>query len=63
ILVPGIYSAKVQLRYGKSDKKISSSTKFFSQGSVDFVKIGLALITGVIILVYYKRRFKKSASH
>ena len=59
ILLPGFYTAKINLHFGKTDKKLSASVKFFSQGSFNFVKLGF-LITGIIILlIVYRRKINR----
>ena len=58
VLLPGFYTAKLSMHFGKTDKKLSTSTKFFSQGSFDFIKIGGFLILILIALIYLKRRKK-----
>lgn len=57
VLIPGLYTAKIDIRFGKTNQKISNTIKFFSQGSFDFIKIGL-IITAIILttIFYYKRR-------
>jgi hypothetical protein len=59
ILLPGIYTAKIDLHFGKTNQKLSASTKFFSQGALDFAKIGIGLVIIVILLFYLKKRLIK----
>ena len=58
LLLPGIYTADLSVHFGKTDTKLSTSTKFFSQGSFDFIKIGGFLILILIVFIYLKRRKK-----
>ncbi len=59
VLVPGIYTAKIEMHFGKSDKKLSTTVKFFSQGSFDFIKLGLGAIVLIILILYLRRRNRK----
>lgn len=61
VLLPGFYTAKISIHFGNSNKKLSSSVKFFSQGSFDFVKMGLGTII-ILILILYLKRGKKHNS-
>ncbi len=56
VLFPGIYTAKISLHFGKTNQKTYTETAFFSQGSFDFVKIGILLFVIIILLIYYKKR-------
>jgi hypothetical protein len=56
ILLPGIYTAKAELHFGNSNKRVSATVKFFSQGMFDFVKITLGLIVTCVILIFIKKR-------
>lgn len=56
ILLPGFYTARVSIEYGKTHKTLSASVRFFSQGMFDFGKIGMILIAGVILIVYLRRK-------
>lgn len=58
VLIPGIYSAKISVHFGKTNQKISQSIKFFSQGSFDFVKVAAVIAILIIIGLYYKKRRK-----
>jgi hypothetical protein len=58
VLLPGFYTAKISIHFGKSDKKLSSSVRFFSQGSFDFIKIGLGALILIILILYLRRRIK-----
>ncbi|MCL6096334.1 MAG: hypothetical protein M1444_01445 [Patescibacteria group bacterium] len=63
VLLPGIYTAKIQIHFGKTNQKLSSEVKFFSQGMFDFVRIGLIIAGIVVLLIVYKRKrnFNNSA--
>ena len=56
VLLPGIYRAQVKLHFGKSKKEVSFSTTFFSQGSFDFIKIGLGLFLLTALAIYIRRK-------
>jgi len=60
VLLPGIYTAKINIHFGKTNQKLTTTVKFFSQGMFDFVKIGL-IIAGiaVLLIVYRKKRNRK----
>jgi hypothetical protein len=58
VLLPGFYTAKISIHFGKQDKRISSSVKFFSQGSFDFIKIGFTALILLVIGLYLRRRIK-----
>lgn len=60
VLLPGIYKAQVALHFGKTNKQLSFSTNFFSQGSFDFIKIGFILSLILVLLIYLNKR-KKNA--
>jgi hypothetical protein len=59
VLLPGFYTAKIALHFGKTDKKLSATVKFFSQGSFDFVKISLMIVGIAILLIAYKKSKRK----
>jgi hypothetical protein len=61
ILLPGVYTAKVDLHFGKNDQKLTSSVKFFSQGGFNFVKIAIGLVILLILMLYLRKRLKKPA--
>lgn len=59
VLLPGIYTARVDLHFGKSEQKVSSTVKFFSQGMFDFVKITLLIVAVAVgLIIFYKKRKK-----
>lgn len=56
VLLPGFYTAKIAMHFGKQDKKLSTSVKFFSQGSFDLIKLGIIALVLLTIAAYlYKR--------
>jgi len=58
VLLPGIYTAKIDIHFGKTNQKLTTTVKFFSQGMFNFVKIGLGLIIIIMLLFVYRRRLK-----
>jgi hypothetical protein len=62
ILLPGIYTAKLSMHYGNSKKQINESIKFFSDGSIDLIKITLVLIVIILVLYFIRKRRSKSKS-
>lgn len=56
VLLPGIYTAKISVHFGKTNEKVSASVKFFSQGGLDLVKIVPVLLAIIGIIWYFKRR-------
>jgi len=56
VLLPGIYTAKIDLQFGKTNQKLSATTKFFSQGMFDFGKIGIGLAIILLVVFYLRRR-------
>lgn len=56
VLLPGFYTAKIAIHFGNSNQKLSTTIKFFSQGSFDFIKIGLGAIILITLALYLKRR-------
>lgn len=61
MLLPGVYTAKIDLHFGKTNQKLSSTVKFFSQGMFNFVKITLGLIAIVVLMLSLKRLRKNSS--
>jgi hypothetical protein len=59
VLLPGFYTAKIALHFGNSNKTLTSSIKFFSQGSFDFIKLIFAGIILIIVAVFIKRKSGK----
>ncbi len=60
IFIPGFYTVKTYIHFGKTNKEIFSTTSFFSQGSFDFAKIGLILLFSAISIAYLYRKRKKA---
>ena len=58
-MLPGFYTAEINMHFGKENRELNYSTKFFSQGSFNFLKIGLLLLT-IILIIYYIRKRRKS---
>lgn len=58
ILLPGTYTAKIDITFGKTRQKLSRTIKFFSQGMFDFAKIGIGLVILVILLFYFRKRIR-----
>jgi hypothetical protein len=56
VLLPGFYTAKIQIHYGKTDKKLTSTVRFFSQGMFDFPKIGLGILIILLVGLYLRKR-------
>lgn len=56
VLIPGIYTAKISVHFGKTNLKTSKTITFFSQGSFDFVKLSILIVLLVIAAIYYKKR-------
>lgn len=59
LLLPGFYTAKIQLHYGKTNKTLIATTRFFSQGMFDFVKIGFTLIAILFVSLYLRKRLNQ----
>lgn len=57
VLLPGIYTAKIDIHFGKTNQKLSKTVKFFSQGMFDFGKIILFIILIVVVIFYLRKRF------
>jgi hypothetical protein len=58
ILLPGVYTARIDLKFGKTNQTASSSVKFFSQGMFDFGKIGFGLIVIALAALFLRRKMK-----
>jgi hypothetical protein len=58
VLLPGFYTAKVNLHFGNTNKKTAATVRFFSQGMFDFPKISLVIIIGLLILLYLRKKLK-----
>lgn len=59
LLLPGFYTAKIQLHYGKTNRTLAASTRFFSQGMFNFPLIGLGLVIFLILILYLRKKLKK----
>jgi len=57
VLLPGIYTAKIDIHFGKTNQKLSKTVKFFSQGMFDFGKIILFIILIIVVIFYLRKRF------
>jgi len=62
ILLPGVYTAKINVIFGKTNQKATATVKFFSQGMFDFVKISLGLVILLIVLFYLRKKRKIKSS-
>jgi len=62
ILLPGMYTAKVDLTFGKTNQKSTATVKFFSQGMFDFPKVGLGLVLILLLALYFRRKLKTKSS-
>lgn len=62
VLLPGIYTANVDLHFGKTNQKVTRAVKFFSQGVFDFIKSGLLLTAVIVFLIIIYRRKQKRHS-
>lgn len=58
-LLPGIYTAKLSLHYGKQNKRIKSEVTFLSVGSIPLIPLGALLLVGTVILAV-KRKHKRT---
>jgi LPXTG-motif cell wall-anchored protein len=55
-LIPGIYTAKIATHFGKTNTKLEASSRFFTQGSVNFIAIGILIVILVILVIYKKKK-------
>lgn len=54
-ILPGTYTAVLGLHYGKQNKKITVKTTFTTQGSIDFVILGMWLLVFIVAgLILFK---------
>ncbi len=59
VLIPGTYTAKLSIHFGKTNQKLSQSIKFFSMGGMDFIKtLGLIVLLAALV-VLYRKKFKR----
>lgn len=56
LLLPGEYTAKLYLHFGKTGRKLQTSIKFFSQGSFNLLQIGVGIILIIIAIFIYRKR-------
>jgi len=63
ILFPGVYTAKVELIFGKTNQKVTANIRFFSQGMFDFVQLAVFMTIAGILIIYFKRKLKKSPTN
>lgn len=59
ILLPGYYEVKITIRYGKTDRQITKTIKFFSYGSNGFIAASvtsLIILIGVGVLIFKKKK-------
>lgn len=61
VLLPGFYTAKISMHFGKSDRKLSGIIRFFSYGSFDFIKLGFILLISITTVLYLRRKIKNRA--
>ncbi len=57
-IFPGKYTATISVHFGKSEKKLTASRSFFSQGSLPLfpIAIGIVIIVCVGMYLFLKRR-------
>lgn len=55
VLIPGLYKAKIDVHFGKTNQKLTKVVSFFSYGSFD-LKIVAVLIFILICVLYYNKR-------
>lgn len=58
-LIPGIYTAKIDMHFGENKKELSRTLVFFSQGSVNLLAIGLILVITIVALTIFRKPIKK----
>jgi hypothetical protein len=58
VLLPGTYTAKIDIRFGKTNQKLSKTVKFFSQGMFDFGKIGVGFVIVLLAGLYLRKRIR-----
>src|ERR1035437_8238404 len=62
VLMPGFYTAKVNLHFGNTNKKTAATVVFFSQGTFDLPKISLGIIIAALTLIFLRRKFFRKSS-
>ncbi len=56
-LIPGFYTAELNLHFGKSDTNLNAKVTYFTQGSINFiVVISVIVIVSIIAYLVKKRR-------
>lgn len=63
VLLPGFYTARIDLHFGKTNQQLTATVKFFSQGMFDFVKIGVGLAILVIVLLILRKKLPTHKSN
>lgn len=58
---PGVYTAQVNVHFGNEDKNITSQTTFVSQGSINFLLVGL--ITLAVMIALFARKSFQARRH
>ena len=56
---PGIYTAKLSMHFGKTNKTLETTVNFFSQGSINFTAIGVilaAILTAFLLLNWWRKK-------
>jgi hypothetical protein len=62
VLLPGVYTAKIDLTFGKTNQKATATIKFFSQGMFSFGKIAIGLIIVFFAALYLRKKLVKKSS-
>lgn len=57
--IPGIYSAKIDMKYGENNRKLVKSKVFFSQGTINFFLILVIIISTSVVLFYLRKPIKE----
>ncbi len=58
-LVPGMYTAQLEGHFGKTNKKISAQTTFFSEGGIPFIPLGIGLLIAILLWVKFRKKVTK----
>lgn len=56
-LIPGFYTAELNLHFGKADTNLSSKVTYFTQGSINLTVV-ISVIIIVLIMAYFLRKRK-----
>lgn len=56
VLIPGLYTVKLELHYGKSNQPLSSKTTFFSFGNISALEIVIFIGIIVGLFVFFRKR-------